>query len=82
MTLKETLQQIKSASRSKLPAETAAIMSRATEQLKDSGVAGRALGEGQPAPDFTLPDWQGKQYDSREILANGPLILSFYRGSW
>ena len=82
MTLKETLQQIKSASRSKIPEETAAIMSRTTEQLKNSGAAALALGAGQSAPDFTLPDWQGKQYNSKEILANGPLILSFYRGSW
>ncbi len=82
MTLNETLQQLKSASRSKLPAETAAIMSRATEHLEGSGAAAMALGEGQPAPSFSLADWQGKEYNSREILANGPMILTFYRGSW
>ena len=82
MTLKDTLLQIKSASRAKLPAETAATMSRTTEQLKASGATGMALGAGRKAPDFSLPDWQGTQYDSREILAHGPLILSFYRGSW
>jgi hypothetical protein len=82
MPLKETLQKIKYASRSKLPAETAAIMSRTSERLKESGVDAMALKAGQAAPDFVLSDWQGKQYDSKAIRANGPMILSFYRGSW
>jgi hypothetical protein len=82
MTLNKTLQQIKASSRSKMSAETLAIMGRAIEQLKDSGIVERALGPGRPAPGFHLPDWQGRLYASREILAKGPLILTFYRGSW
>ena len=82
MTLKETLQQMKSASRSKLPAEVATIMSRATEDLERSGIIGKALGPGKPAPKFVLPDAQGTHYNSKELLLKGPLILTFYRGSW
>ena len=82
MSLNETLQQIKSASRAKVPAESAAIMARATEQLEASGIINMALDAGKTAPDFELPDWQGKIHKSTEHLTKGPLILSFYRGSW
>ena len=82
MTLKKTLQQIKASSRSKMPAESVAIMGRAIDQLKNSGMVDLALRPGQPSPGFNLADWRGKLYASSEILARGPLILTFYRGSW
>lgn len=82
MTLKDTLQQMKLASRSKLPTEVAAVMTRATENLETSGRAGRALGTGKTAPEFELPDSLGTLYNSRKLRSKGPLILSFYRGSW
>ena len=82
MTLNETLQQIKSTSRSRIPEEAAATMTRATEQLKNSGIIKMALDAGEPAPEFELSDWQDIRYSSPELLAKGPLILNFYRGSW
>ena len=82
MTLNEKLQEIKTASRSRIPAEAAAIMTRATEQLAESGIIKVALGKGKKAPQFELPDWQGNSYNSTKLLASGPLILHFYRGSW
>jgi hypothetical protein len=82
MTLNETLQQLKAASRSRVPAEAAAVMARSAEELKNSGLIGRALVPGNPAPVFDLQDWQGNSYNSTELLAKGPVILSFYRGSW
>jgi hypothetical protein len=82
MSLNKTLQEIKSASRSKIPAEAAAIMARAVEQLEDSGIIKMALGPDKPAPEFELPDYQGNNYSSAELLTKGPLILHFYRGSW
>lgn len=82
MVLNETLQKIKAASLSRIPPEAAEIMSRTTQQLKDSGIVKMALGAGKPAPAFELTDWQGQAYSSKQILAKGPLILSFYRGSW
>jgi peroxiredoxin len=44
-------------------------------------------GEGSPKvgermPDFTLPDENGKLVSLGEILAQGPAVLSFYRGHW
>jgi len=82
MSLNETLQQMKLASRSKLPTAVAATMTRANEQLKDSGIVRMALGPGHPVPEFELPDAHGTLYNSGKLLAKGPLLLTFYRGSW
>ena len=62
--------------------ERLATMQRATEELIDSGQAQRAKKAGDAAPDFTLLDPDGKPVTSRELLARGPLVISFYRGVW
>ena len=59
-----------------------AKMQRATDELIDSGQAQRAKKAGDTAPEFTLLDPDGKPVSSRELLARGPLVISFYRGVW
>jgi peroxiredoxin len=62
--------------------EQIAIMHRATEDLIATGQAQRALKAGDIAPDFALKDSDGNTVSSRDLLAKGPLVLSFYRGVW
>ena len=57
-------------------------MRRATAELIESGQAQRAKKAGDIAPDFTLNDPDGKEVSSRDLLAKGPLVVSFYRGVW
>src|SRR3984957_17670004 len=57
-------------------------MQRATAELIQSGQAQRAKKAGDLAPQFTLLDPDGKTVSSKELLARGPLIISFYRGVW
>ena len=57
-------------------------MHRATAELIESGQAQRAKKAGDVAPEFTLNDSDGKPVSSRELLAKGPLVVSFYRGVW
>jgi peroxiredoxin len=65
-----------------VPPAVIEIMHRATAELIASGAAGRALKAGDKAPAFTLNDPDGKPLSSAELLARGPLVLSFYRGVW
>ena len=58
------------------------IMHRATDELIASAPAQRARKAGDAAPEFILADPDGKPVSSRELLAQGPLVLSFYRGVW
>lgn len=64
------------------PPEIHPIMERATLELIATGQAGRALKAGDRAPAFTLADPEGKPVSSKDLLAAGPLVLSFYRGVW
>lgn len=57
-------------------------MHRATDELIASNLADRALKAGDEAPVFTLPDPDGKPVASADLLAHGPLIVTFYRGVW
>jgi peroxiredoxin len=57
-------------------------MHRATAELIASGQAQRAKKAGDTAPEFTLRDPDGKPVSSRDLLAKGPLVVSFYRGVW
>ena len=41
-----------------------------------------ALKAGDRIPVFTLSDPDGKPVSSAELLAKGPLVISFYRGVW
>lgn len=34
------------------------------------------------APDFTLPDEEGRPVSLREAVLSGPVLLVFYRGHW
>ena len=64
------------------PPEIHPVMERATAELIASGQAGRALKAGDRAPDFSLNDPDGRPVSSADLLARGPLVLSFYRGVW
>ena len=64
------------------PPEVVAVLHRVTADLIASGQAERALKAGDHAPAFELPDPDGKIVSSRDLLAHGPLVLTFYRGAW
>ncbi|GLQ94979.1 peroxiredoxin-like family protein [Dyella acidisoli] len=64
------------------PPEIHPIMERATLELIASGQATRALKAGDKAPAFVLNDAHGKPVSSTELLKQGPLVISFYRGVW
>ena len=58
------------------------LMRRATDELVASAQAQRARKAGDIAPEFTLSDPDGKPVSARQLLARGPLVVSFYRGVW
>src|ERR1700727_935480 len=64
------------------PAPVVEALHRATDEVIASGAPGKALKAGDVAPAFTLPDADGKPVSSRDLLAKGPLVVTFYRGVW
>jgi len=65
-----------------VPRSVIDTMHRATKELIASGAAQRALKVGDRAPLFTLKDTEGNQVSLSALLADGPLVVSFYRGVW
>ena len=55
---------------------------RHIEELRKTGAVDRALNTGEIAPSFLLPDQLGTAVSSADLLERGPLVISFYRGTW
>jgi peroxiredoxin len=65
-----------------VPEETQAVHARAVTELKARNLAAGILHVGAKAPDFALPDYDGKIISSATLLENGRLVLCFIRGRW
>ena len=82
MALQERLNTYKADFESKTPPEKLAIMHRATEDLRHSGILERVVKVGDRAPEFALPNLRGEKVDSVDLLRRGLLVVTFYRGVW
>lgn len=83
MSLQDKLDALKAEFETKMaPPAVVEVMHRVTDELIASGQAERALRAGDRAPSFTLPDPDGKPVSSADLLAKGPLVVTFYRGAW
>lgn len=82
MSLKEKLDAIREASSKRIPPERQAVMHRTTTELRASGVLDRIVRVGQPMPVFSGQAHDGRTIDATDLLARGPLLLSFFRGHW
>ena len=82
MSLQNTLDAMRASFESKLPPVIVNTMHQATEELLQSGIMDNVLKAGDKAPQFSLPDSNDDMVGSTELLGQGPLVVSFYRGIW
>src|SRR5437762_3072763 len=57
-------------------------MHRAVAELRESRAPAGILKPGQRVPAFVLPNANEEMVDSSRLLAQGPLVVTFYRGRW
>ncbi|MET7695345.1 peroxiredoxin-like family protein [Streptomyces sp. NPDC005483] len=81
-TLNAELRTFYEARQQQIPADIRQIMQRAGQELADSGQADRALAVGAKAPRFSLPSATGQTLALDDLLTDGPVVLTFYRGAW
>jgi hypothetical protein len=82
MSLEQKLAAVRDASAKRIPPERLAIMHRATEDLRRSGILDRVIKPGMRAPDFTLHDQHDQAVTLSALLASGPVLMSVFRGFW
>ncbi|GJE03631.1 peroxiredoxin-like family protein [Methylobacterium isbiliense] len=80
--LAEHIAEFTSAMTKQAPPEVVAKLGIELEKLASSGIAKQALATNGKAPDFSLPDTQGRPTALSSLLARGPVVLTFYRGGW
>jgi peroxiredoxin len=58
------------------------IIKKSTEDLARSFDPSSAIQVGQLLPDFSLSSATGDMVTKAQLLAKGPILISFYRGGW
>jgi hypothetical protein len=86
-TIKDRLDEIKRTFESGAPPynatrETVETMHRATAELRASGIEEAALKVGHRAPRFILFNQDHARFASSDLLREGPLVVTFFRGHW
>ena len=82
MKLQEKLNEMKKESAASRPPEVVEVLVGEVNKLVESGIADNAIKKGESLPGFTLPDEKDNLVRSNDLLARGPLAISFYRGVW
>jgi len=82
MALLDIINDYKTGFKEKVPADIQALMLQATQNLADTGITLKAPKTGEKLPEFSLSNPQGNLVTSTELLKNGPLVITFYRGGW
>ncbi len=68
--------------KSSAPPEMLSVGQRFRDAQTASGILGAALNVGDKAPQFSLANAVGETVNSEDLLAKGPIVLTFYRGHW
>lgn len=58
------------------------IFTEAIDRLAESGILEGVKTKGDKAPDFELSDVNGNTVNFKDLLTEGPVVLTFYRGGW
>jgi peroxiredoxin len=80
--LSQKLAQRAEESRRALPEVYYKILRKSVGQLRDSGLFDGALKVGETLPRFHLQNAAKIFVDSNDLLAKGPVVVSFFRGDW
>lgn len=82
LNLSQKLLNFKSSFDQETPNEVLETLSRSISLLQNSDLRSRAVDLGNPAPPIMAVTPEGSLVRSDELLANGPVIISFIRGGW
>jgi len=82
MNLNRELKKLKEQTLKNIPDEYVEVMLKDVEIQVKKGLTKNALAIGETIPNFELENAVGERVDIEDLLENGPLVISFYRGAW
>lgn len=82
MELQEQLDSFRAEFARTAPSGRVALYEAGIEELRAAFALEKAVGTGDEAPEFSLPDVQGKLVSLSGLLQRGPVVVTFYRGGW
>ena len=82
MSLELELRELAESARARRTAEAQAGIDRLVDALRLARLDKDCLQAGETAPDFELPDADGRPVSLERALARGPVVIAFYRGGW
>lgn len=65
-----------------VPEQALEIMERSGKKLQDSDILSQVAKFGDKAPGFSLINTLNNEIILSDLLISGPVVLSFFRGSW
>jgi peroxiredoxin len=81
-TLSEQLADYRANWRVRVPADRQVLMDQHVAHLAATGIDRSAKRVGDHAPAIRLRDQHGEDFDIADLLAKGPVVVTFYRGGW
>lgn len=82
MSLQDQIAEYKAAFVKKAPLEVQELMKQATKNLAETGIVDKAPKVSEKLPAFSLPNQKGETVNLEDLLAKGPVVMTFYRGGW
>ena len=82
MTLSEKLLDYNQKGRARIPAEVLNVMDTATQALISEDLSKKSIKKGDTLTTANLSNIKNEKVNIEELLDNGPLVISFYRGGW
>ena len=82
MGLTEQINDLKQQLGRDIPHETLKEIGQFVQGLVQTGIEKTSCQAGDKIPVFELPSVSGRMVSSVDLLAKGPMVLSFYRGVW
>lgn len=82
MTLEMQIKKMQEQTLPMIPEDVLNLLLSKTQELVNTGIADKALHNGDKIPQITLPNVNNKEVEVNKYLIEGPIVISFYRGSW
>jgi len=81
-TYKENVNELIGQLKGMFPADKFAIFNDDAKQLNRTHTSPLSIKSGDRAPNFSLPNAHGKIINLQDLLTQGPVVITFYRGVW